>query len=65
LKEYDRVVCAPGGMCMGGFANWDHIWQLDVARRLNKPVFYWAGRLDHLLKIVSRKNSLKNAVSGC
>jgi len=50
---------------MGGFANWDHIWQLDVARRLNKPVFYWAGRLDHLLKIVSRKNSLKNAVSGC
>lgn len=41
LKEYDRVVCAPGGMCMGGFTNWDHIWQLDVARRLNKPVFYW------------------------
>ena len=26
---------------MGGFTNWDHIWQLDVARRLNKPVFYW------------------------
>lgn len=41
LKDYDRVVCAPGGMCMGGFTNWDHIWQLDVARRLNKPVFYW------------------------
>ena len=41
LKKYDRVVCAPGGMCMGGFINWDHIWQLDVARRLNKPIFYW------------------------
>lgn len=41
LKEYDRVVCAPGGMCMGGFTNWDHIWQLDVARRLNKPILYW------------------------
>ena len=41
LKKYDRVVCAPGGMCMGGFTNWDHIWQLDVARRLNKPIFYW------------------------
>lgn len=41
LKEYDRVVCAPGGMCMGGFSNWDHIWQLDVARRLEKTVFYW------------------------
>lgn len=41
LEKYDRVVCAPGGMCMGGFTNWDHIWQLDVARRLNKPIFYW------------------------
>lgn len=41
LKDYDRVVCAPGGMCMGGFTNWNHIWQLDVARRLEKPVFYW------------------------
>ena len=41
LKEYDRVVCAPGGMCMGGFTNWNHIWQLDVARRLKKPVLYW------------------------
>ena len=41
LKKYDRVVCAPGGMCMGGFTNWNHIWQLDVARRLKKPVLYW------------------------
>ncbi|MGN0728188.1 polysaccharide pyruvyl transferase family protein [Treponema sp.] len=41
LKIYDKVVCAPGGMCMGGFLNWDHIWQLDVARRLKKPVLYW------------------------
>lgn len=41
LKGYDKVVCAPGGMCMGGFTNWDHIWQLDVARRLKKPVLYW------------------------
>lgn len=41
LKNYDAVVCAPGGMCMGGFTNWDHIWQLDVARRLKKPIFYW------------------------
>ena len=41
LKTYDKVVCAPGGMCMGGFLNWNHIWQLDVARRLKKPVLYW------------------------
>ena len=41
LKTYDKVVCAPGGMCMGGFLSWDHIWQLDVARKLKKPVLYW------------------------
>ncbi len=41
LKTYDKVVCAPGGICMGGFLNWDHIWQLDVARRLKKSILYW------------------------
>lgn len=41
LKAYDKIVCAPGGMCMGGFLSWDHIWQLDVARKLKKPVLYW------------------------
>ena len=42
LKSYDAVVCAPGGICMGGFMSWDHIWELETARRLGKPVFYWA-----------------------
>ena len=41
LKKYDIVICAPGGICMGGFMNWDHIWQLTVAKRLHKPIFYW------------------------
>ena len=41
LKSYDAVICAPGGICMGGFMSWDHIWELETARRLGKPVFYW------------------------
>lgn len=41
LRTYDKVICAPGGICMGGFSNWEHIWQLDVARRLKVPVLYW------------------------
>lgn len=41
LKSYDAVLCAPGGICMGGFLNWNHIWELETARRLGKPVFYW------------------------
>ncbi len=42
LKHYDKVICAPGGICMGGFLNWNHIWQLTVAKRLHKSIFYWA-----------------------
>lgn len=59
LKKYDRVVCAPGGMCMGGFTNWDHIWQLDVARRLNKPVFYWGRSIGPFTEESFRKKLFK------
>lgn len=59
LKEYDRVVCAPGGMCMGGFTNWDHIWQLDVARKLNKPVFYWGRSIGPFIEESFKKKLFK------
>ena len=41
LKEYDFVFGAPGGMNMGGFRDWLHLWFFDTARRLNKPTIYW------------------------
>ena len=41
LKGYDKVICAPGGICMGGFMDWSHIWTLTVAKKLKKPIFYW------------------------
>ena len=41
LKEYNSVICAPGGICMGGFMDWSHIWTLTVAKKLKKPIFYW------------------------
>lgn len=37
----DDVVCAPGGICMGGFMNWNHENQLLYAMKLHKPVFYY------------------------
>lgn len=37
----DAVVCAPGGICMGGFMNWNHERVLLTAMRLHKPVFYY------------------------
>lgn len=37
----DAVVCAPGGICMGGFMNWDHENQLMYGIKLHKPLFYY------------------------
>lgn len=44
LRHYhwsDAVVCAPGGICMGGFMNWWHEEQLLIAMKLGKPLFYY------------------------
>ena len=37
----DAVVCAPGGICMGGFMIWEHEEQLLIAMKLRKPIFYY------------------------
>lgn len=37
----DAVVCAPGGICMGGFMNWDHQNKLMYGIKLHKPLFYY------------------------
>lgn len=44
LKYYrwaDAVVCAPGGICMGGFMDWGHEYALLTAMKLHKPIFYY------------------------
>lgn len=38
----DLVVCAPGGICMGGFQNWLHLYLLYLAKVLNKPLAYYS-----------------------
>lgn len=42
LRQADYVVNAPGGICMGGFQNWGHVFQLDIARDCRKPVAYYS-----------------------
>lgn len=37
----DIVVCAPGGICMGGFQNWPHLRQLMFAKYLKRPIAYY------------------------
>lgn len=41
LKWADVVICAPGGICMGGFMNWGHINNLAIAQYYKKPTIYF------------------------
>lgn len=41
IKDYDYIICAPGGICMGGFMDWNHIWQLLISKKLKKKILYW------------------------
>ena len=38
----DVVVCAPGGICLGGFKVWSHAGMLKIAKDLNKTLGYFA-----------------------
>ena len=40
-KWADIVVCAPGGICMGGFQDWDHLFYLELARFYRRPLAYY------------------------
>ena len=39
-QKADYIVCAPGGIDMGGFQNWVHIGLLNLAKRMNKKIIY-------------------------
>ena len=41
-KRADLVLCAPGGICMGGFQNWRHLYLLQLARIMHKPIAYYS-----------------------
>ena len=41
FKWADIVVCAPGGICMGGFQDWNHLFYLLLAKFYNKPLAYY------------------------
>lgn len=41
IKGADKVVCAPGGICMGGFQYWPHIAYLYMAMKNKKEIYYY------------------------
>lgn len=42
IKEADIVISAPGGICMGGFHNWNHLFFLYLAFLAKKKVIYYS-----------------------
>lgn len=40
-KKADWILCSPGGISMGGFQNWDHIYQLYLAKYYNRKLAYY------------------------
>lgn len=41
-KCADLVICAPGGICMGGFQNWLHVYMLYLAKLFHKKLVYYS-----------------------
>lgn len=42
LKQGNLILNAPGGICMGLFQNWEHIYWLRRAKNLKKPLAYYS-----------------------
>lgn len=62
FKKVDMVVCAPGGMCMGGFQNWEHIFNLQCAKHYNKPLAYY-GRSLGPFPTITKENRIFKKIS--
>lgn len=37
----DFILCAPGGICMGGFQDWDHLFRLVLAKFYKRKLVYY------------------------
>ena len=41
FKWADIVMCAPGGICMGGFQDWDHLFLLHLTKFYHRHLVYY------------------------
>ena len=42
IKDSDYVICAPGGICLGGFMDWNHLFWLLRAKAYKKKLAYYS-----------------------
>ncbi len=64
VRWADIVVCAPGGICMGGFMNWSHVTNLAIAKYYKKKIVYFCRSIgpfsdDDTMKKVFKKTSVE------
>lgn len=57
MREADWVVNAPGGICMGGFQNWNHLMFLMMARHCKTRIAYY-GRSIGPFPVATAENQL-------
>lgn len=55
IRNSDIVICAPGGICMGGFQDWQHMLLLKLTKFAHKPLIYW-GRSIGPFSSVTKEN---------
>lgn len=55
FRNSDWVVCAPGGICLGGFQNWGHLFFLLLAKYCNSKIAYY-GRSIGPFPTITKKN---------
>lgn len=41
FSDAEWVICAPGGICLGGFQNWGHLFFLMLARNCGSKIAYY------------------------
>lgn len=61
-READYILCAPGGICMGGFQNWWHLFYLELAKYCGKPLIYY-GRSFGPFPTATRSNRIFKKIS--
>ena len=61
LQWTDIVICAPGGICMGGFMNWGHVVNLLIAKYYKKPVVYFCRSIGPLCDETKDKRLFKRS----
>lgn len=59
IQHSDVVLCAPGGICMGGFYNWQHLAYLYIAKRMNKKIVYYGRSFGPFSDETKRKRRFK------